>query len=632
MKLMSTFRQQIKELGELKRVWLTTFNLDIAFVENWVLPAILKTDPPISRMDYEGLQQALTDSGIDFRIYCDPRMLAKEKPKRTSIAIYPVSVRGLARSNKTNAKRFHDTESLFHPKVFYLENEKGEIIVGAGSANLTLSGWGRNVEAVDFRRVASNEQYQQIKTFFTQLDEGLGKEFQKGRTFCGKDKNWSFIHSLGGETLRKALEKEGKIETLSVWSPYLSGDLARFINAFSDPELKIELVPDLLQGCIRTPWSESTQELIESGRLGFYSSPVLRDERTVMVHAKLWLAKSQKCSRLATGSWNFTVPGFSSLDDTFWNVEAGIVHPVSRSVTLCGNFQEVTSDNFASDELLSEEDFAPPLLPPFDLDVSFDWTTCQYSITGQWFSDKPTESYQLILPGVREPQTLLWTVAAKELKRMPPLFPTHSDVLLSSHFYTIRCKDQPDWQGIITETGTAHRRGMRFNSLDDLLSSYVSASGVTAHDNLLPRDASTHDSAEVREPTPESISPTSYFRLFHAMQQRLSWLLQVKDVGRLYRSLFSDPDCLLELVEKTAEVVEQKPDSVFSWFLACEVNNLVKAAKKHMNKLRQAEKNASVQVTKHMWSKLHVQTPVLKGKPSSRVYLDIIREECCYGR
>lgn len=72
-------------------------------------------DPPVSRMDYEGLQRALNESGIDFRIYCDPRMIAKEKPKRTSIAVYPVSVRKLAQSEES----YLDKErGLFHPKYF----------------------------------------------------------------------------------------------------------------------------------------------------------------------------------------------------------------------------------------------------------------------------------------------------------------------------------------------------------------------------------------------------------------------------------------------------------------------------------------------------------------------------------
>lgn len=36
MKLLDVFKKQIADMGMLKRVWLTTFNLDISFVETWV--------------------------------------------------------------------------------------------------------------------------------------------------------------------------------------------------------------------------------------------------------------------------------------------------------------------------------------------------------------------------------------------------------------------------------------------------------------------------------------------------------------------------------------------------------------------------------------------------------------------
>lgn len=59
MKLLDAFKEQIAQMGPLKRVWLTTFNLDIAFVESRILPAVLDIDPPVGRMDYEGLQQGI---------------------------------------------------------------------------------------------------------------------------------------------------------------------------------------------------------------------------------------------------------------------------------------------------------------------------------------------------------------------------------------------------------------------------------------------------------------------------------------------------------------------------------------------------------------------------------------------
>ncbi len=164
MKLISEFKAQLTALGEIKRVWLTSFNINISFIETHLLPAVLGMDePPKNRAEFERIQFELTRKNIDFRVYCDKRLITQEQHKRTSITILPISVRQIA-------PELDAQESLFHPKVIYVEDIHGNMLLGAGSANLTLSGWGRNQEAVDFRRVSSNKQYQQIKSFFTRID------------------------------------------------------------------------------------------------------------------------------------------------------------------------------------------------------------------------------------------------------------------------------------------------------------------------------------------------------------------------------------------------------------------------------------------------------------------------------
>ncbi|MGI1250210.1 hypothetical protein ACIAIL_30940, partial [Raoultella ornithinolytica] len=223
-------------------------------------------------------------------------------------------------------------------KVFYLEDKNKKIVLGAGSANLTLSGWGRNQEAVDFRTVSSNAQYQQIKQFFTAFDEGVNSSdfFPVRRRFYGKDLGWTFIHSLSAFTLMDALSANGELTTLSVWSPYLADNLPALIEKLAGPDLRVELVPDLAAGqFIRTRWGEELQALIAVQRLTLFKPPAERDPRLMMTHAKLWLGESTTGRHLAIGSWNFTGPGCSSLKVKGRNVEAGIVHSVSKRTTLC---------------------------------------------------------------------------------------------------------------------------------------------------------------------------------------------------------------------------------------------------------------------------------------------------------
>nr|WP_213712923.1 phospholipase D family protein [Cedecea lapagei] len=634
MKLLEAFKKQISQMGKLKHVWLTTFNLDIAFVETWVLPAVLGIDPPVSRMDYEALQRAMNESGIDFRIYCDPRMMAKDKPKRTSVAVYPVSVRELAKGEAPLAKYLNENSSLFHPKVFYLEDEDKKIVVGAGSANLTLSGWGRNQEAVDFRCIANNQQYQQVKQFFIYTDSALAHDdfFPVRRKFVGKDDDWSFIHSLGGETLFEALANGQSLRVLSVWSPYLAEDLSGFIDEFEEPDLRFELVPDLVHGrYIRTRWDAQLQALIADNRLALFHSPVARDNRTLMTHAKLWLAESSAGKRLAIGSWNFTLQGCCSLEKTGWNVEAGIVHKVPRNTQICTDEWAVDADDFASEELLEEEKLEPGDLPPFDLTVMFNWARCEYEITGKWFGSRKNEVYQLLLPGINGPVELVWKARGNELKLPQKLVVLKSDAVLNSPFYSLRTEGKTDWQGMIVETGTEYRRALSFASLDDLLNSYLSSADPAASERLMLRAAGAQDEMQGEgEEEIVSSDAISYFRLFQATQQRRNWLAQTENGAQLYRCLFTEPGCLQELAEMARERVELAKNTVFDWFLAQEVNSLAALAKKRVGSIRRHCGADAITVAPHLWESLQVTPPRLEGDAESLSYITAITKDCGY--
>ncbi len=641
MKLIDNFKKQIESLGNLKTVWLTTFNLDISFVERVVLPAILKMDPPTSRLDYEGLQQALINSKIDFRIYCDTRVMARNKPKKTSIDIYPISIRNLILDDSPYKEYFDKAESLFHSKVFYLEDVDENIILGAGSANLTLSGWGRNQEIVDFRRVNNRKQYQQIERFFTLIDITLKPFFRNRRKFYDCNEEWDFVHSLDGDTLWQTLAGDELITRLSVWSPYFSKDLAQLIDDFDEPGLKVELVPDLIQGCIRSKWNKRVQAMINSGQLSFYSSPRLADERTVMTHAKLWLAQTLSQNRLAIGSWNFTHRGICSLEDTYWNIEAGIVHPVNSKVSICHQLLEMTSNYFASEQLLEEEKLVTEALLPFDLTVTFNWISSEYKLEGQWFDGIPNNNYDLYLPGISQPITLEWKKRGKRLHIPTSLLVQNSDALLNNQFYRVKLHDQPDWIGVINELNAEYRRTYCVSTLNELLNGYINMAGnFDDENNLQLRDCEYQEENEASGSINVTLSPSnsvSYFRLFHAMKQRVIWMETCQDYEQLYHSIFTAPGCLRELVEKTNEKIVKDlttKDStiLFNWFLANEVNVLIHFAKTQLKQKKSLQKkNMSIfTVPTSLWTCLQVDIPVLSVNQETEKYIKEIKEEYLY--
>ncbi|MEY8212890.1 MAG: hypothetical protein RPR97_00265, partial [Colwellia sp.] len=120
MKLLTDFKEQVATLGRLKRVWITSFNLSVEFVETHLLPVVVGMDAPKHRMDYETLQKELIDQNIDLRVFCDKRMMNELDTKRTTIDVFGVSPRSIDGFSE---------DSLFHPKVIYLEDYDGKAIL-----------------------------------------------------------------------------------------------------------------------------------------------------------------------------------------------------------------------------------------------------------------------------------------------------------------------------------------------------------------------------------------------------------------------------------------------------------------------------------------------------------------------
>lgn len=631
MKLLDAFKQQLDKLGDVRRVWLTTFNLNIGFVETYLLPAVLGMDQPRNRMDYESFQSYLVEKDIDFRIFCDKRMLGADQYKRTAIHVHSVSPRAFAQVDGVT------DQTLFHPKVIYLENKSGQMVLGAGSANLTVGGWGRNQEVFTFRPVSNVEQYKQIKTFFDALGEPLGLTFDwPGRRFANNGSDWQFVHSFDRHTFLQRLMAQDRITSLQVWSPYLASDLpdllARLREVSDNPKLKVALVADRLEGrYFRTPWGVNLAACIDNESLAFHDNPSSRHDLVEITHAKAWLVRSSKSCRLAIGSWNFTHSGTSSFEQR--NIEAGIVLNCKRSADMLGKLINVTSTDFASDLLLQKDSLNLPEELPFDLNVHYDWQSACFTVAGQWCAEIPNNDYWLKLPGVKESMPLHWR--ARRQGGNFPLLPIElitpdNEAMLADHSYSILCRDQspPVYRGLIIESGQSFRRAQGYDSLKDLLDSLVARINPQSDNNAVLRACLRTGTGPDEDLPVASASiehdALSYFRLFQAIEHFRGRLLAVTDRVQLEKWLFSYPGCLQELAAKTRQQLQGKP-TVFNWFLAQEVNSLYDLA---VGSYRRYDRRKPAQA---LWSTLRVTLPKLpQGLAKRQDYLRCVEQECEY--
>ncbi len=638
MKLLNAFRDQVKRLGPLKRAWFTTFNLGIPFFETHVLPALLAADPPLNRMDYENMQLQLAESSIDVRVFCDMRMMEADQLKRTAIPVHGILPGWLGS---------FDQESLFHPKVIFLEDINGDMVLGSGSANLSISGWGRNQEVFIFRPVSHNEQYQQIKRFFTPLAKAAGidiaETFGIRRRFGGDDTDWRFVHSFEKANFLQHLLADIQVDRLTVWSPYFSRDLANLlgkVSNFAGKNLKYSIVPDrATQRYVRTEWSPAIGKLMQDGVLTFHDRPSPRSDNIEMTHAKLWLASGQK-ARLAVGSWNCTEPGCASFDRS--NIEAGILLSVAPKTRIAGQELDLDATDFGSDQLLEDEALKVDPYPlPFELQVCFDWERRAYEVQGQLHKEAEGAQHTLRLPGVKKQIPLHWK--ARRSEGAWPLEPVVCEVadneaLLADHCYEVWRDGQLEFRGQVQESGTAHRRAQGYDSLKDLLNDLINGVDSKASTKPRLRPVLRHDDLTDEEfdtSATDASDSLTYFRLFHAFEQLRKRLREATSMDTLEKLLFVYPGSVQELVQKvSAQLSALDGNAVFNWFLWQEVRSLQQVVLQAYAKHR-AKHSRTVPPENGKWASLTLQGRAISLPPeiSGNVqYMQQIQEMCGYVR
>jgi hypothetical protein len=632
MKLLNTFKEQLHTLSALKYVWLTSFNISIEFIETYLLPAVLDMEQPRNRLDYEHFQLALTEKEIDFRVFCDKRFIEADKNKRTAIPVHGIS--------PLFWEGAFSKESLFHPKVIYLEDENGRRILGVGSANLTLAGWGRNQEVFGFFEIETKEQYHSIKTFFDRLADSVGIERLRVRHLPAQQGGWSFVHSFQETSFLTRLFENVKTGELMVWSPYLPHDLPGFIaklKQVSDREdLQVHLVPDRIDGTfIRTPWTEKLKDLADKEEITFYANPTERHENVDLCHSKIW----KLGGKLAIGSWNFTGPGSNLPDeDGAWdprsNIEAGIVVADGNSWrNAVGKPIKVDAADFAPDALLDEESLKVPESLPFDIRVNFDWREQRYAFSGRWHEGKVDEGYTLQVPGVDHPIPLSWRPIKKDLK-LEPLVLANPSELLTERRFEVFYQGEEVYRALVTETGLVFRRAQAFDSLSDLLDAFVFG-GEPGPGDAVPfrfpvsRDSESMENDDFADNAESAVQlkeeNISFFRLFQATHQYAQKIKAVHTVSELSGWVFSRPGCLLELVEKTKAKVTTLDPGIFEWFLAQEVKALCTQACEKSRALGSSEDS----LPKARWEELEISLPILP-RAIQDGYVEMIKKECGY--
>lgn len=481
-KLYKHFTDELNKLGKLRRIWFTTFNLNIHFFEKYILSAITGYSYREMRtaLDYEAISEQLSydeeelrkSEKTEVRVFYDYRALEKgNHPKQTIVQLHPVDIRQVKGIDQR--KRF--SEGVFHPKVIVAESVSGEYWVMASSANLTFGGWSNNREAFFCERLDNKNSARALARFFEGLTAGL-EGFQQHRLieklsagqFGEGNGKWYFFSSFEREEFLEKMIAGKNPTSLHVWSPYFSNDLSEITKMMKTDDFfeKVTIIPALTeQKKIRIP-PAAFSKCQQSGFVDFMMEKPGPEEFS---HAKVWMTPMA----LAIGSWNMTFAGMNISRANNNNIEAGIIYSLTsreyQAILADSKTVSLRDASHLSENELDEE--KKDLLDPFviSLELMADWTKLEIRLLSPTYhrliKEVPSGS-RIVLPGAgAKPLSIL---------EVPFSFRDFADQLLADRYFTIvNGSGSLLFRGYLLEDGLESRPAQSFRDIDDYLKAWV---------------------------------------------------------------------------------------------------------------------------------------------------------------
>ena len=380
-------------------VVLTTFNLSGTFLEDQALPTVLGVEAKTAATQRAELHQRLATTPCT--IFYDPATAPRISGKFRYVA-RPIPLRG----------------RCFHPKLVVIagrsENEITWVYVAVSSANLTLSGWGRNVES--FGETWIHTRTQQTWRALDGLLEWLQNHSPLGEERTGNDGVGRIREALARMPARRRFSDKGtepwagalnahlyssvvdgsglprflqlgrvrKPSELWAYSPYWA-DVPEIVSAFD--ARRTVLVPGrTIDGSALSLSREQVESLADKAEIR--RNPEDIGDR--FWHMKAYRIRHGKANYTAVGSCNFTHSGVAGEEG---NVEAMLVFRAGPHWLPEG---EATTPEDLSQASQPEEDVPTPA--PVAIVVAYDWQRRSW----RWYLDAGSgqHSFSLKLPSL----------------------------------------------------------------------------------------------------------------------------------------------------------------------------------------------------------------------------------------
>lgn len=535
---LSTIRERIERatgyFARREGTVLTTFNLNGQFLEEQALPAILGVEAATAVARNAGLHGQLAET--DCTVFYDPTVAPGVSGKFRYVA-RPVPLRG----------------RLFHPKLVIIAGRSEEgttwVYLAVSSANLTLSGWGRNAESFGetWIHTRSQEAWHGLNGFLAWLQDyaNLGEEpdnrdavavvraalarMPSRYRFRGDDtKPWSgtlYARFYSSVTYKEGLPSFLKMgrsrrpEELRVYSPYW-GSVSEMVGKFGAK--RTVLIPAMRADRKAIGLSKSQHEALTDIAEVRRNETEKQDDR--FWHMKAYWIQHGESIYTAVGSCNFTEAGLTGEGG---NVEAMLV------------FEEIEpewpeeSDTARLEDLskqpVDEEEAPEPV--PLVIVVAYDWQ----SESWRWFldADVSQDDFQLSLPGLT---TFRIVRGPGKCRGDPPDLPAHYQVTYTQD------TEPKEWQGQVVELHLDHtqRTYGKPLSASDILESwrvYAQTGGTRVRVDPGDGDEDEDEDEDVQAKVPAAFDAVNLYDLYRAMRALRKRLAELELEPQAQRAL-----------------------------------------------------------------------------------------------
>ena len=551
---LGTLRERVEHASayfhNLEGVVFTTFNLSATFLEDHALPAALGIEGKTTAARRAELHMRLGLTPCT--VFYDPTTAPRISGRYRYVA-RPVPIRG----------RF------FHPKLVILsgrsEDDTTWVYLAVSSANLTLSGWGRNAESfgetwIHTRRQQSWQALDDLLSWlggYGPLDEEQAGKDAVSRVRVALDRMpdrkrfvdhgtepWS--GSLYAKLYASVMHTDGlpaflqmgrdrRATSVMAYSPYWS-DVLDQVAAFNGRETI--LVPALRRdGAALGLSQEQAGELDEHTKVKRNPD----DVGTRFWHMKAYGIFHGDKAYTAVGSCNFTRAGLCGGEG---NVEAMLVFKADPEWLPDGDVANVED---LADETQPEEEAPHPT--PVAIVVAWDWRAYKW----RWWLEAGSKQHDFVLhlPGLAE-FTIKPGTHGKSGK------PPARGATFTIVFHTTSGERQ--WQGHVVELNLDYssRTYGRPLSASEILESWRGRAPTWDIGGGGSGDPSD-DGDDVEHDVPAAFDAVNLYDLYrsmHALRSKLSGLDKTPDIQRSY--LVGRPDSVIALAH-LADQDEEAP-------------------------------------------------------------------------